>query len=1214
MSRPIRAETPPSLSVIIPTFNAETTLPETLESLLAQTRTDWEAVIVDDGSEDGTLSVANAFADRDSRVRVIEQPHSGVSTARNLGVEAARSEWLLFLDGDDWLSPVAIERFFAAVRDKPDVDAVHSRWARITPEGVLVFPSEWPEATDMFPVLGRYATFPIHACIVKRSTVQAAGGFDPSFVTSEDWDLWQRIARSGARFSACHEALAFYRIRLGSVTTDFEQVLRDGLRVLRLTHGPDPRVSTPTERHREGLASAGLVKREISFACWCGGAALGSGADPTVVITHLTDHACLDLDLEGTAESIVHAAAISMASERSAWYDSWDDLQEPLDRFLDEVERVSLAPGFARIVRNHIERIVLDHTFRGTAISVGRTQVSQIEITEPIRDIEPPESIERVVVYVDMDGQRLGWIELPVFDGLVTAYVLGDAIADKFAWAILGTLFERSVYLRLTVRNGGESPSVWRGATLLRQDLELDSANRPVSLHQDVGWTVFLQELWGRPSWTEPRFYDHGVDEGPSAECRSADGPLVVEVAHDLPDLTVAGGTASVLVDVGGATIGCVTVPAIEGRVSAQALRAAITAQCGMELARVAVREAVIGEALPRALGPRKRPRPGGPPDAIRARLAARAEALGVEPPDLLADMFGGAAVASYARGSEHQLLVVPRFSPGWFKTSVARRAALPVEVASAHPRVRAWRDGALLLPGQIPASGVLVYAPDLVALAPAEVPEPSSVHAPAARPVNGTPRDELRVEFEQIYAAEQDPWNYASPYEQTKYEQTLDFLPSGKIRHALELACSEGRFTTQLAPRVGCLIAADISEVALARARERCREYHNIEYTRLDITRDDLPGHMDLIVCSEVLYFVSERHRLHEVAEKLTAALERGGVLLMAHANCLVDDPDSTGFDWDVPFGAKTIGETFALVRDLDLERELRTPLYRIHRFRRRTRPRRAPTLVQLDSQPTELSPKVSAHVHWEGREPAPAPPAPVTRSLPILMYHRVSPEPAQESRLLRPYRVDPARFEEQLAYLRDAGYESTTLQEWRMAVGSHSPLAGRKVLLTFDDGYLDFHEHAWPLLARYGFFASVFLVAAEIGGTSRWDRALGPCQPLLGRREIHELQEAGVGFGAHGYRHRPMTGMAPEDAVRDALRAREILSEELSTPVAALAYPYGAADALTAHLTGACGYTLGLTCRNGASQLSDDLLLLPRIEVSGTDRLEDFILKLDG
>ena len=144
---------------------------------------------------------------------------------------------------------------------------------------------------------------------------------------------------------------------------------------------------------------------------------------------------------------------------------------------------------------------------------------------------------------------------------------------------------------------------------------------------------------------------------------------------------------------------------------------------------------------------------------------------------------------------------------------------------------------------------------------------------------------DNDRTSFWNRYFATEDPWNYGSLYEQEKYERQLEILPAGPIGRALELACAEGHFTRQLAPRVGHLTATDISAVAIERARERCSDQPNVEFGVLDFSADTLPGEMDLIVCSEVLYYLDDLAELRRVAKKLVEALAPGGSFVSAHA-----------------------------------------------------------------------------------------------------------------------------------------------------------------------------------------------------------------------------------------------------------------------------------------------------------------------------------------
>lgn len=171
----------PKVSIVIPARNASQTIAETLSSLSEQTFSNWEAVIVDDGSVDGTRGIAESYAASDARFRVVAQPPQGVSAARNKGIDLARSDWLLFLDSDDWVLPRHLERLTSVLDRDPELDVVYCGWARVAPDGTIASQQRATEADALFPLLARGPVFAVHACIVRRSLVQSAGGFDSAF-------------------------------------------------------------------------------------------------------------------------------------------------------------------------------------------------------------------------------------------------------------------------------------------------------------------------------------------------------------------------------------------------------------------------------------------------------------------------------------------------------------------------------------------------------------------------------------------------------------------------------------------------------------------------------------------------------------------------------------------------------------------------------------------------------------------------------------------------------------------------------------------------------------------------------------------------------------------------------------------------------------------------------------------------------------------------
>lgn len=138
---------------------------------------------------------------------------------------------------------------------------------------------------------------------------------------------------------------------------------------------------------------------------------------------------------------------------------------------------------------------------------------------------------------------------------------------------------------------------------------------------------------------------------------------------------------------------------------------------------------------------------------------------------------------------------------------------------------------------------------------------------------------------FEGLYRKKEDPWNYAqSPYEQEKYEKTLQAIP-GDVHSILEVGTSEGVFTERLLKAGKQVFGIDISQTALERAKKRLAPYGNqVTLQKLDIVRDNPEGTFDLILASEVLYYLGGRNVLLPLEEKFFRHLRDGGYLLLVH------------------------------------------------------------------------------------------------------------------------------------------------------------------------------------------------------------------------------------------------------------------------------------------------------------------------------------------
>lgn len=326
------------VSVVIPARNAAQTLAETLDSLLQQTFTDWEALVVDDGSTDQTVEVVERYAASDRRFSLLPEAGVGAAGARNAGISAAQYRYLLFLDADDWLLPSHLDRLISALREDSLLDVAVCGWAHVTPAREFVFEQRDGDCGDLFKAHAQYCYSLIHTYLLDRAVVEEAGGFDTDFETCEDWDLFQRIARAGARFGRVADILAAYRMRGGSTSSDGLRLLRDGLRVLRNGHGPDPRVSEAHPIYPTGLAVTALPEHAWGHACTCAGYQLGAGEDAVPLLEILTDMPPTTLRPDDAASALFVHSMVAAARPKSEWSVVWEQMHSRRRQFLAALE------------------------------------------------------------------------------------------------------------------------------------------------------------------------------------------------------------------------------------------------------------------------------------------------------------------------------------------------------------------------------------------------------------------------------------------------------------------------------------------------------------------------------------------------------------------------------------------------------------------------------------------------------------------------------------------------------------------------------------------------------------------------------------------------------------------------------------------------------------------------------------------------------------
>lgn len=469
-----------------------------------------------------------------------------------------------------------------------------------------------------------------------------------------------------------------------------------------------------------------------------------------------------------------------------------------------------------------------------------------------------------------------------------------------------------------------------------------------------------------------------------------------------------------------------------------------------------------------------------------------------------------------------------------------------------------------------------------------------------------GAPSPELPgAAWPEAPVAHDEPVGYESPYEALRAAQTLAVIPEG-LGAALELACLDGPFTRRLAGKVGRLTATDPSASALAHAAQRGRDLPSVRFAQLDPLHDPLPQDLDLIVCKDALYDLGDIDALVQVADRIAGALGPGGHLVMTHANLAGDrdSPQSPGFRWNHPFGARTIGRAFGQNGALCLVEEHRSALYRIQHFRKPAGGERPPAPIYRDiAFDGRLPVDAAAAVDWAGWPPDPASWAPP--GVPVLMYHRIA---ADAPPAMARFATTPAQFAEQMQWLAESGHVTIGLDALEAAIWGGAPLPARAVALTFDDGYQDNLANAAPILRDLGQRATVFVPTAHVGGTADWDRLFGPPAPLMDWAGLEQLRRAGFDIASHGQRHRPMTALPPRELADELEGARDMLLARLGTTPSFLAYPYGDHDEAVQRAALAAGYRLAFTAESRRWRPVERVATIPRLEVTGGLTRDEF------
>ncbi len=236
--------------------------------------------------------------------------------------------------------------------------------------------------------------------------------------------------------------------------------------------------------------------------------------------------------------------------------------------------------------------------------------------------------------------------------------------------------------------------------------------------------------------------------------------------------------------------------------------------------------------------------------------------------------------------------------------------------------------------------------------------------------------------------------------------------------------------------------------------------------------------------------------------------------------------------------------------------------------------------------SQPSQIP----GELNWDGVQR--------TAKVPILMYHYVSTPPANADIYRKDLSVTPELFNAQLDRIQAEGYTTISLYDLINHLATGAGLPAKPVILTFDDGYRDNYENAFPALKAHGMRATIFVVVDFINAQRpeymTWDM-------------LREMHNAGLSIESHGIDHSSLKNRDRDSLVFQALRTYETLQNELGQRARFISYPAGQYDQNTIDVFKGAGYWAGITTLSGATHSTDHLFELHRVRVRGTTSADD-------
>lgn len=385
----------PDVSIIVPCHNVAGDVHRTLSSISRQSHPSFEAVLVDDGSVDGTCEILKQYSWSDPRFRVVVQPNRRLAAARNTGLATARSQRVMFLDAGDELEPDAVTTLGGLLDMDPDAGAAFGGFRLVGPDAPR---QEWismpPALRLSFSDFTEVNPLNANSVMLQRPWLLQTGLFDSSLPACEDWDLWARLARCGCRFVGTDHPVSRYRMQAGSHSRRVELMFDGGCAVIRQLHAVDERCLLRDRTWQRGAPASKLPEALAHWCTYCLAVAYASGG--TVAAEALLDMwpvSAAAPEPRLLARHLHAAWPYVHCRFPEEWPEFWNHHAEDLRAWWASLQSRLGEPGFALECQAHLLELIQE----GEVLERVLSAVA-----------ERRESLSRIVVYgYGKNGRRL---------------------------------------------------------------------------------------------------------------------------------------------------------------------------------------------------------------------------------------------------------------------------------------------------------------------------------------------------------------------------------------------------------------------------------------------------------------------------------------------------------------------------------------------------------------------------------------------------------------------------------------------------------------------------------------------------------------------------------------------------------------------------------------------------------------------------------------